>query len=153
MYNYFLPWANVLVSTNNIARGMVRGSQVRFQSTKSTFSILKTIYVIVPPLSDLPIRFSFPLSFLTCSAGRTCYLWHHCFRNPWRKALISSSIRPIGKPSRRRLGAVVTTRCLYTRSRRRPKIHCSSACYGCPSRSAVPVLDHASQGARVRELV
>jgi hypothetical protein len=29
----------VLFSTNNIARGMVRGSQVRFQSTKNTFSI------------------------------------------------------------------------------------------------------------------
>jgi hypothetical protein len=86
----------LIISTNNIAKGMVRGSQVRFQSTKSIFSILKAIYVIMPPLSDLPIRFSFCLSFLTCSAGRTCYLWHHCFRNPWRKALISSSMRLIG---------------------------------------------------------
>jgi hypothetical protein len=40
---------------------MVRGSQVRFQSTKSTFSIYKTIYEAMPPLSDLPARFSFPL--------------------------------------------------------------------------------------------
>jgi hypothetical protein len=27
-----------IISTNNIARGMVRGSQVRFQSTKNTLS-------------------------------------------------------------------------------------------------------------------
>jgi hypothetical protein len=37
-------WFNIkqlwrLISTNNIATGMVRGSQVRFQSTKNTFSI------------------------------------------------------------------------------------------------------------------
>jgi hypothetical protein len=55
----------MLISTNNIARGMVRGSQVRFQSTKNTFSIFKTIYKVMPPLSDLPVRFSFPLTSLS----------------------------------------------------------------------------------------
>jgi hypothetical protein len=37
-----------LVSTNNIVRGMVRGSQVRFQSTKSTLSSQLDRYVFVP---------------------------------------------------------------------------------------------------------
>jgi hypothetical protein len=47
----------VYISTNNIARGMVHGSQVRFQSTKSTLS--------VPPR---PKRFLVCLPFSTTAS-------------------------------------------------------------------------------------
>jgi hypothetical protein len=66
-----------LISTNNIARGMVCGSQVRFQFTKNTFSTFKTIYKIMPPLSDLPVRFSFPLTSLSRLAAAELELADH----------------------------------------------------------------------------
>jgi hypothetical protein len=37
--NLFVTVKVLYISTNNIARGMVRGSQLRFQSTKNTLSI------------------------------------------------------------------------------------------------------------------
>jgi hypothetical protein len=54
---------NLAISTNNIARGMVRGSQVRFQSTKNTLSsnistnktVLETIYRICHRQVKLPV--------------------------------------------------------------------------------------------------
>jgi hypothetical protein len=65
---------------------MVRGSQVRFQSIKNTFSIFKTIYKVMPPLSDLPVRFSFPLPNLSRLAAAeladhgTTPHWPLCYR-------------------------------------------------------------------------
>jgi hypothetical protein len=55
------------ISTNNIARGMVRGSQLRFQSTKSTLST-----------SPKPKRFIFALSSLffenfNCKGSLNCF--------------------------------------------------------------------------------
>jgi hypothetical protein len=40
-----------MISPNNIARDMVRGSQVRFQFTKNTFSLLFRKNYNMPPLS------------------------------------------------------------------------------------------------------
>jgi hypothetical protein len=49
-----------VISTNNIATGMVRGSQVRFQSHRDTYK--------------LPVRFYFPIEF----GFSVCN--HHLFR-------------------------------------------------------------------------
>jgi hypothetical protein len=46
------------MSTNNIARGLIRGSQIRFQSTESTFSIHSPCGIIHRPSSTSPEMFS-----------------------------------------------------------------------------------------------
>jgi hypothetical protein len=55
------------ISTNNIARGMVRGSQIRFQSIKSTLLSTTQIYPPMPRISKITVRhhaLSSPLSHL-----------------------------------------------------------------------------------------
>lgn len=57
-----LPKIKIYLSTNNIARGMVRGSQVRFQSTKNTllFNFISDFTLppntIIPHIARIPIR-------------------------------------------------------------------------------------------------
>jgi hypothetical protein len=78
---FLLVAARRIISTNNIARGMVRGSQVRFQSTKSTLSIHPPSHTSTPLPTKISFRPSvrvapsFEPSSLTRSLARVMFLY------------------------------------------------------------------------------